>query len=93
MADYIRDLRPAIKLHGSNFELFGSKADIRGSPANVRFTPESGHQLSGLGCPLSAIFGIMRGKNAGAADRDCSSRLEAQCVGLVCPLSLLDQGY
>jgi hypothetical protein len=33
---------------------FGSKADIELAPVDVRFTPESGHQLSALGCPLSA---------------------------------------
>ena len=31
---------------------FGSKADIEAPPPDVRFTPESGHQLSALGCPL-----------------------------------------
>jgi hypothetical protein len=40
----------------------GSKADIETSSPDVRFTPESRHQLSALEFPLSAIFGIMRGK-------------------------------
>ena len=33
---------------------FGSKADIGAGRRDVRFTPESGHQLSALGCPLCA---------------------------------------
>jgi len=36
---------------------FGSKADIGLALVHVRFTPESGHQLSALGCPLSARSG------------------------------------
>ena len=32
----------------------GSKADIEARPFDVHFTPESGHQLTALGCPLSA---------------------------------------
>jgi hypothetical protein len=41
---------------------FGSEADIETSSPDGRFTPESRHQLSALGCPLSAILEIMRGK-------------------------------
>jgi hypothetical protein len=33
---------------------FGSKADISECPTHVRFTPESGHCVSGSGCPLCA---------------------------------------
>src|SRR5262249_56667835 len=36
---------------------FGSKADIGESATDVRFTPESGHRLSALGRPLSAVSG------------------------------------
>jgi hypothetical protein len=39
---------------------FGSKADIPQRNRDVRFTPESGHQLSALGCPLSARSGHLR---------------------------------
>jgi hypothetical protein len=38
---------------------FGSKADIVKSLDDVRFTPESGRQLSALGCPLSAKSALM----------------------------------
>src|SRR6516225_9121460 len=35
----------------------GQKADILGGLCDVRFTPESGHQVSALGCPLCAKSG------------------------------------
>jgi hypothetical protein len=33
---------------------FGSKADMTGRICNVRYSPESGHQLSAVGCLLCA---------------------------------------
>jgi hypothetical protein len=42
---------------------FWSLADIAATLADVRFTPESGHQLSLLGCPLCAKSGLMHRSN------------------------------
>ena len=44
---------------------FGSEADIEAPPPDVRFTPNSGHQLTALGCPLSANSGLSGPLNFG----------------------------
>jgi hypothetical protein len=55
---------------------FGSKADIEACRADVRFTPESGHQLSALGCPLSAKLRLMH-RNENAPIQSPRQRLQA----------------
>src|SRR5262249_26211734 len=53
-ASAINLTRKAISSSATPNVRFGSKADIEGLRPDVRFTPKSGHQLSALGCPLSA---------------------------------------
>jgi hypothetical protein len=49
-----RDKHFVVMFVGAAHVRFGSEADIASAPRHVRFTPESGHQLSALGCPLCA---------------------------------------
>jgi hypothetical protein len=57
---------------------FGSEADMAKGPTNVCFTPESGHQLSARGCPLSAKGGLMHRSNLVVETRTAPIRISLQ---------------
>jgi hypothetical protein len=52
-----RDKHFVVMFVGAAHVRFGSEADIAPAPRHVRFTPESGHQLSALGCPRFVPIG------------------------------------